>query len=136
MVDVFTKSKRREIMSRVRARDTAPELKVRSLIHGLGYRFRLHRRDLPGNPDIVLPRLNKIVFVHGCFWHGHARCSRASLPATNVAFWREKIEGNKKRDLRVRRQLRRLGWSVLIIWQCELREPEQVEQKLQLFLES
>src|SRR5213593_201246 len=101
MTDKFTPQQRSTIMSRVKGVDTTVEIQVRKLLHSMGYRFRLHRGDLPGKPDIVLPRLRKIIFVHGCFWHGHKRCRRASIPKTNEAFWLKKIESNYARDRRV-----------------------------------
>lgn len=121
-------------MSRVRGKNTKPELIVRSLLHGMGYRFRLHRRDLPGNPDVVLPKHKKVVFVHGCFWHGHASCSRSKRPTTNQAFWNKKLDGNIKRDRRFRRELRQLGWEVLTIWECEIKNSEKLMRKLERFL--
>ena len=135
MADVFSTAKRREIMARIKGKNTAPELYVRRLLHALGYRFRLHHGDLCGTPDIVLPRHRKVVFVHGCFWHGHPRCNRAALPQTNRRFWRGKIEGNRSRDQRVKRRLRRLGWKVLEIWQCQLRNPAALERRVLMFLE-
>src|SRR5438128_12503853 len=104
-------------MSRVRDRDTQPEKVVRSLLHSLGYRLRMHRRGLPGSPDIVLPRYRAIIFVHGCFWHGHKGCSRASRPTTNVDFWNRKIDGNIMRDEKTLGELKKLGWNALVIWQ-------------------
>src|SRR5947209_66183 len=112
MADTFTKAKRSEIMSRIGGKDTAPELRVRRLLHALGFRFRLHRDDLPGKPDIVLPRLRKIVLIHGCFWHCHPGCPRAALPTTNAEFWQKKIDGNQARDRRVRPELKKAGWTV------------------------
>jgi DNA mismatch endonuclease (patch repair protein) len=135
MADTFTKAKRSDIMSRIGGKDTAPELLVRRLLHALGYRFRLHRDGLPGKPDIVLPRHRKIVLIHGCFWHGHPRCPRAALPTTNAEFWQKKIGGNKIRDRRVRRELRGLGWNVLVLWQCQLKDVEKLMRRLQTFLE-
>ena len=120
-------------MAAVPQRDSKPELIVRRLIHGMGYRYRLHVRDLPGSPDIVLPRLRKIIFVHGCFWHRH-RCKRATTPATRRAFWAEKFEQNKARDRRNNRALRRAGWRVLIVWECWTRRPEWLEERLEGFL--
>jgi DNA mismatch endonuclease (patch repair protein) len=134
MADVFTKEKRSWIMSRVKGRDTKPEIFVRSIVHRLGYRFRLHRQDLPGNPDIVLPRHGKIIFVHGCFWHGHKMCSRSKRPTTNVDFWNVKIDKNIERDMQYQRQLVSMGWKVLVIWQCEIRMPENLLVKIQHFL--
>lgn len=134
MTDVFAREKRSWIMSRVKGRDTKPEILVRSVIHRMGYRFRLHRRDLPGNPDIVLPRHGKVIFVHGCFWHGHVRCSRSKRPTTNRGFWNEKLDRNVERDARVQRELRSMGWKVLVVWQCETRKPEKLLEKLERFL--
>lgn len=136
MADVFSPAKRREIMAAIKGENTAPELYVRRLLHAHGYRFRLHRDDLPGKPDIVLPRYEKVVFVHGCFWHGHRRCKRATLPKTNRTFWQKKIEGNRRRDARVKRQLRSLGWEVFEVWQCQLRRPTALEKRLMQFLET
>ena len=121
-------------MGRVKGRDTKPELLVRSMIHRMGFRFRLHRRDLPGNPDIVLPRHQKLIMVHGCFWHGHKKCSRARRPTTNISFWNKKLDENVKRDRRDQRRLRAMGWLVLVIWQCEMKMPEQLYGKLEGFL--
>lgn len=117
-------------MSRVRARDTKPELIVRSTIHSLGYRFRLHRKDLPGRPDVVLPRHRLAVFVHGCFWHRHAKCRYAYTPKSNVGFWLKKFQRNVARDVEVRRTLRRHGWRVLVIWECGTRDLDQLARTL------
>lgn len=108
-------------MSRVRSRDTSPEIHVRRALHAAGFRFRLHRRDLPGTPDIVLPTLRTVVQVHGCFWHGHD-CPRGRAPATNAAFWSEKLRRNIERDARATAELEANGWSVRTIWQCGLKE--------------
>jgi len=134
MTDVFSKEKRSWIMSRVKGRDTKPEMLVRSFVHRMGFRFRVHRRDMPGNPDIVLPRHGKVIFVHGCFWHGHKRCARSKRPTTNKRFWNKKLDGNIERDKRFRRKLRRMGWKVLVVWQCETRNPEKLLGKLERFL--
>lgn len=120
-------------MSLVKGRDTKPERLVRTIAHKMGYRFRLHRADLPGKPDIVFPGRRAAVFVHGCFWHGH-RCRRGKLPASNVAFWKSKIDGNKKRDATAIRALHRGDWRTLILWQCQLK-PDRTAKKLQSFLE-
>lgn len=119
MADVFSKLKRSEIMSKVKNKHTAPEITVRSALHRAGLRFRLHT-DLPGTPDVVLPKFKAVVFVHGCLWHGHANCRRAKLPATNRAFWIQKIERNKRRDSNAKRALHRLGWRTFIVWQCDI----------------
>lgn len=110
---------RSALMRRVRGKDTKPERAVRRAAHSLGYRFRLHRRDLPGTPDLTFPRLRKVVFVHGCFWHRHAGCSRTTTPKTRAAYWCEKFEQNVQRDRRNTSALRALGWKVLVVWECE-----------------
>jgi len=130
MADVFTKAKRSWIMSRVRSKDTVPERIVRSFLHRRGFRFSLHRRDLPGTPDLVLPRHRAVVFVHSCFFHGHASCKRATLPATHRAFWASKIKKNGERDLAAVRALRRSGWRVIVVWECQARTPETLERSL------
>src|SRR5712692_765126 len=119
MTDVFSPAKRSWVMSRVRGKDTKPERLVRSFLHKRGFRFTLHRRDLPGRPDIVLPRFRTVVFVHGCFWHGHRGCSRATIPTTHRSFWRKKIESNMRRDDVVLKTLKQEGWRVLTVWQCQ-----------------
>lgn len=123
-------------MARIGGKDTAPELRVRRLLHAMGYRFRLHRTNLPGKPDIVLPRFGTVIFIHGCFWHGHPRCRRATFPTTNAQFWRTKITKNKSRDTRVRRQLRQLGWKVLVLWQCSLGDEHALRLRLSTFLDN
>lgn len=123
-------------MAAIRGRDTRPERIVRSLAHRLGYRFRLHRRDLPGVPDLVFPRLRKIVFVHGCFWHLHACRYGRVKPANNASFWAEKRRENQARDRRNIRALQRAGWQVLVIWECEVRDLSHMEEVLQGFLGS
>jgi DNA mismatch endonuclease (patch repair protein) len=106
-------------MSRIKSGNTKPEMIVRSLLHKLGYRFRLHRKDLPGKPDIVLPRYKSVIFVHGCFWHRHKGCKNATSPKTKIIFWREKFKANVERDRKVQKELNSMGWSILIIWECE-----------------
>ena len=119
-MDKISQESRSRNMSRIRSKDTTPELKVRSLLHSMGFRFRLHRRDLPGKPDIVLPRHRKIVLVHGCYWHGHD-CKIAGRSKSNVDYWRPKIDGNRERDKRNGDALRSAGWDVLVVWECETR---------------
>jgi DNA mismatch endonuclease (patch repair protein) len=124
MADVLTAAQRSFNMSRIRSKDTTPERVVRSLVHGLGFRFRLHVRGLPGRPDLVFPRLRKVIFVHGCFWHLH-RCREGQVrPKTNARFWADKRAANRERDRRNIRRLRAAGWQVLVIWECWLKEPE------------
>jgi len=135
MTDVFAREKRSWIMSRVGGKDTKPELVVRSLLHQMGYRFRLHRRDLPGTPDIVLPRFNKVIFVNGCFWHGHKNCSRSKRPTSNVRFWNDKLDATQKRDKLYRKRLKEMGWRSLVVWECESRKPSVLLPKLERFLD-
>jgi DNA mismatch endonuclease (patch repair protein) len=111
-------------MSGIRGRDTKPELVLRKGLHKLGFRYRLDARDLPGRPDLVLPRFNAAVFVHGCFWHRHENCKLAAVPSSNKVFWSEKFATNKARDLKAVRQLFDMGWRVAIVWECALRSPE------------
>lgn len=132
-MDRLTPEKRSALMRNVRWKHTAPELIVRRMLHRLGYRFRLHRKDLPGTPDIVFPSRAKIVLVNGCYWHGHA-CRYGSLPKSNLAFWTSKIEANRARDARNIRDLENAGWKVLIVWQCQTRNPAELEQSLLTFL--
>lgn len=134
-MDVFSRKDRSRIMSLVRNRNTRPERLVRSMLHRMGVRFRLHRHELPGCPDIVLPSRKKVVFVHGCFWHCHNGCSRSKLPTTRAAFWRKKISGNQRRDGEHLKALRYLGWRALIVWECELKNPERLGRKLAKFIE-
>lgn len=129
-MDRICKAHRSWNMSRIRGADTTPEKKVRSVLHGLGFRFRLHRKDLPGSPDIVLPKRRTVVFVHGCFWHRHEGCPYAYTPKSRTWFWNNKFLDNVARDQRVARVLRGLGWQVLIVWECELRDVESLSARL------
>lgn len=125
---------RSHIMRAVKSKDTAPEMKVRRLAHALGYRFRLHRKDLPGSPDLVFPRLRKVIFVHGCFWHGH-KCRRgARVPVNNHAFWLAKIVRNRARDKSTQRSLRSIGWRVLVVWECSLKNYVRQRDRVMRFL--
>ena len=123
-------------MSRIRGRDTGPELAVRSLLHKLGYRFRLHVATLPGRPDIVLARYRTVIMVHGCFWHRHSGCKFAYVPKTRRDFWEEKFKSNVARDRRVELQLRELGWRVIILWECELKPSELLSRQLTFALKA
>jgi DNA mismatch endonuclease (patch repair protein) len=119
-MDKVSPATRSAVMARVKGRDTGPEKRLRSLLFRQGFRFRLHKADLPGTPDIVLPRYRTAVFVHGCFWHRHAGCRRASTPASNVAYWERKFRRTVERDAAVAAALEALGWRVVVVWECEL----------------
>jgi DNA mismatch endonuclease (patch repair protein) len=125
---------RSALMARVRGKDTTPELRVRRIAHALGLRFRLHCRSLPGQPDIVFPRHRKIILVHGCFWHRHEGCSKASVPKTRVEFWQEKFSTNVARDARTHAALLDGGWDVCTIWECETKDPERLRMIVAGFL--
>jgi len=136
MVDVFSQKKRSEIMQKIGPKHSEPERYVRSLVHRMGYRFRLHRKDLPGTPDMVFPKYRKVIFVHGCFWHGHKGCKKSKLPETNTAFWKEKISKNIKRDYSNYNDLKSLGWDYLVLWQCQIKKKKIgcLEKKIVSFL--
>jgi DNA mismatch endonuclease, patch repair protein len=125
---------RSRLMAGIRGKDTKPERIVRRLAHSLGYRFRLHRRDLPGCPDLVFPSRQKAIFVHGCFWHQHSNCRKATLPKTRRAFWRAKLFKNRARDRRAIKALESEGWSALIVWECEMKDLALLSRRLQSFL--
>ena len=121
MVDVLTPEQRQRCMSAIKGKDTRPEMVVRRMVHTMGFRYSLHKKQLPGRPDLVFTRLGKIIFVHGCFWHMHnCRYGRVT-PKTNADFWKNKREGNRKRDTRIRRQLRTDDWEILVVWECQTR---------------
>lgn len=134
-MDIMSPAMRSGVMSRIRSRDTGPERRVRSILHRMGYRFRLHRKDLPGKPDIVLPRHRLVIFVHGCFWHRHHCVNGRATPKGNAKFWADKFEANCERDKRNRRQLRRLGWRVAVIWECQIRDGERLRKRLERLLQ-
>ena len=125
---------RRRTMQAVKSENTGPELAVRRLAHSMGYRFRLHRKDLPGKPDLVFPRLRKVIFVHGCFWHGHDCAHGARVPVQNRAYWTKKIAGNKARDKAVQAALTAAGWEVVVLWECETRDQAQMSSQIRKFL--
>jgi DNA mismatch endonuclease (patch repair protein) len=137
-VDTLTPAERSERMGRVKNKGSRAELLVRSLVHRLGYRFRLHRAGLPGRPDLVFPSRKKVIFVHGCFWHRHpdANCKLARLPKSRQDFWVPKLEGNRRRDERIERELRSLGWQVLVLWECKLGDATFLENEIRTFLDS
>ena len=130
MTDIMDRKRRSELMAAIRTRNTAPELAVRRIAHRMGLRFRLHRKDLPGCPDLVLPKHRLAVFVHGCFWHRHEGCRFASTPKSQTEFWTEKFAANVVRDASQEVALRKLGWRVLVIWQCETKNEAVVERRL------
>ena len=132
-MDRLSRTDRSALMRRIRSKDTQPEIVVRGILHRLGYRFRLHRTDLPGHPDIVLPRHRKIVLVQGCFWHGHT-CRLASRPKSNTSYWLPKIERNRARDVRNREALAALGWQVLELWECDIRRGAGLKATLRTFM--
>lgn len=129
-MDRVDRKTRSRIMASIRSKNTKPEMIVRKLAHRLGYRFRIHRRDLPGTPDLVFPKYQTVIQVNGCFWHGHHECEFANLPRSNTEFWSEKIEANRARDLRTTAALNTLGWTVLAIWNCEMADEASLISKL------
>ena len=134
-MDTLSKAERSWNMAKIRGKDTGPERAVRSLLHRAGYRFRLHVKDLPGKPDIVLPKYHAVIFVHGCFWHRHRNCKMASIPKTHRKFWADKFARNVANDRKHLRQLRRLGWKVLVVWECQLQHPDNVLARLRKTLD-
>lgn len=136
MVDSVSPARRSEIMGRVRSRDTVPEMLVRRLTHALGYRYRLHGKDLPGKPDLVFRSRRKVIFVHGCFWHRHSGCALARLPKSREDFWLPKLEANRQRDLETESALQVKGWAVLTIWECELGDIDKLRNKIKEFLDA
>jgi DNA mismatch endonuclease (patch repair protein) len=133
-MDTLSRKERSQRMSLIRNRDTKPELLVRRLVHRSGYRYRLHRTDLPGKPDLVFPRQKKVIFVHGCFWHRHPKCGLARLPKSRLSFWLPKLTENRRRDLKNLRTLRKMGWAVSIVWECETGDQSALVRKLHMFL--
>ena len=133
-VDRLTAEERSRLMSRIRGKDTKPEMAVRRLVHGMGFRYRLHRRDLPGSPDLVLPRHRKVILVHGCFWHSHPGCRAGRVPASNTGYWEPKLRRNAERDAASEEALRLAGWAVLVVWECQTRKAADLGDKLGAFL--
>jgi DNA mismatch endonuclease, patch repair protein len=134
MVDSLQPEQRSENMRRIRSHDTAPEMTVRRMVHAMGYRYRLHVKTLPGKPDLVFPRLRKIIEVYGCFWHGHTVCREGRVPGSRQEYWAPKLRANRQRDLKNRRQLRDLGWSVLVVWECQTENSSRLQSRLARFL--
>jgi len=135
-MDSVSPTRRSEIMRRVRSRDTVPEMLVRKLTHAMGYRYRLRSKDLPGKPDLVFRSREKVIFVHGCFWHRHPGCSLARLPKSRKGFWLPKLEANRQRDLKTESTLRDRDWGVLTIWECELGDIDKLKNKIKEFLDA
>ena len=133
-MDTVNSETRSRIMSRIHGKDTVPEMAIRRLIHGMGYRYRLHDRSLPGSPDLVFRSRKKVIFVNGCFWHRHHGCRLATVPKTNVEYWTEKFRLNSERDRKTHEEFELLGWKILLIWQCEIRDTEKVKRKIIKFL--
>jgi len=129
-MDNLTPKQRANVMAAVRGKDTAPELKVRKALYNLGYRYRLHRKDLPGKPDIVLPKFRTCIFVHGCFWHQHPDCKKATIPKTNRKFWRKKLLKNRERDKRAQEKLKGLGWRVEVVWECDTKSEKMLKNAI------
>jgi len=119
-MDIWPKAKRSQVMSRIPSKDTKPELVLRSALHRLGYRYRIHSRDLPGKPDLVFRKYNTIIFVHGCFWHYHESCKEGRIPDQNSSYWRDKLHKNVQRDQKHKLECEELGWKVLVVWECEI----------------
>jgi DNA mismatch endonuclease, patch repair protein len=134
-MDILSPERRSSLMARIKAKDTQPEMVVRKIVFGLGRRYRLHSRGLPGAPDLVLARDRKIIFVHGCFWHQHAHCTVARMPKSRLDYWRPKLEGNRLRDTKNVRRLRRSGWTVLTIRECQLSDVQRTVARLAEFLQ-
>lgn len=135
MSDNLTKEQRRRNMANIRSRHTKPEMIVRSVIHRMGYRFGLHDKRLPGRPDIVLARHRKVVLVHGCFWHRHQGCKRCTTPGTNQDYWIPKLTGNANRDKTHEERLLELGWEVLVVWECQTKDEQELTKRVELFLD-
>jgi DNA mismatch endonuclease (patch repair protein) len=133
-MDTLTPEQRSERMSRVRNKDTKPEMRVRRLVHALGYRYRLHAGRLPGRPDLVFKSRRKVIFVHGCFWHRHEGCPLCRMPKSRLRFWKPKLNANRKRDLANQDKLVKLGWDYMIVWECELRDTDELASRIQSFL--
>lgn len=133
-MDTLSPKDRSERMGRVRSKGSKPEMAVRRLVHGLGYRYRLHGKGIPGRPDLVFRSRRKVIFVHGCFWHRHPRCKLTRLPKSRLDFWKPKLERNRARDREVQKELRDAGWSLLVIWECEVGDVEDLTARIHSFL--
>jgi DNA mismatch endonuclease (patch repair protein) len=134
-MDKLTADRRSDNMSRIRSKDTTPELMIRRLAHSMGYRYRLHAKNLPGKPDLIFPSRRKVIFVHGCFWHSHTECPDGHVPKSRLPYWVPKLERNRRRDASNQKALQDLGWMTLILWECELADLEAVQKRLINFLD-
>ncbi|HHJ13330.1 MAG TPA: DNA mismatch endonuclease Vsr [Gammaproteobacteria bacterium] len=134
MTDTLSPTERSRRMSLIRSKGSAPEMKLRRLVHRMGFRYRLHVKELPGTPDLVLPSRQSVIFMHGCYWHRHEGCKLARLPKSKLDFWKPKLEANKERDSLVRQQLTAQGWRVLVVWECEMADTEKVSSVVRDFL--
>ena len=134
-MDLISPERRSEVMSRIRSSNTKPEIAVCRMLHGLGFRFRVHVKSLPGTPDIVMAKYRSVILVNGCFWHSHQGCKRAFVPSSNQQFWLKKLKANQERDKRVRKALKNAGWNVIVVWECQLRHPERLALRLLKWLE-
>jgi DNA mismatch endonuclease (patch repair protein) len=133
-VDKLTPERRSDNMRQIRSKDTSPEMTVRRITHGMGYRYRLHAKHLPGKPDLIFPARKKIIFIHGCFWHGHGGCREGHVPKSRLDYWKPKLERNRLRDAANEQRLRDMGWTMLTLWECELRDTGSLQCRLQEFL--
>jgi DNA mismatch endonuclease, patch repair protein len=131
MADNLTTEQRKKNMTAIRSRHTKPEIIVRSILHRLGFRFRLHDKKFPGKPDIILPKHKTVIFVHGCFWHQHKGCKRSTIPKSNTDYWIPKLTGNVKRDVQHKADLKKTGWNVAVVWECETKDTEKLAKKLE-----
>jgi DNA mismatch endonuclease (patch repair protein) len=134
VTDIYSKQKRSRIMASISGKETKPEILVRKYLFKQGYRYRKNVTSLPGKPDIVLPRFRTVVLIHGCFWHGHNNCKKATKPSSNIDFWNEKIGKNKQRDKRVAQELKNLGWTVITIWDCQLKNKNLFDNRMRRFV--
>ena len=130
MTDHLSKNQRSWNMSLIRSANTKPEIAIRKILHSLGFRFRLHKKNLPGKPDIVLKKYNTAIFVHGCFWHQHKKCERSNMPKSNKSYGVPKLEWNKKRDVQHKKELKKIGWKTVVIWECEIKSSDKLSKKL------
>jgi DNA mismatch endonuclease (patch repair protein) len=135
MSDIFSSQKRSQIMSNIKGKETKPEILVRKFLFSNGFRFRKNDSRFPGKPDIVLPKYKIIIFVNGCFWHGHQDCKKSKLPTTNVEFWLKKIEGTKQRDIKNINELKESGWKIITIWECEIKNESSLNQRMEMLVE-